>query len=56
MREIRTVSVAGAGTMGHGFAQLFAMSAVEAIKRERDRKLYARLRLFREEQKADKAK
>ena len=30
--------------------------AVEAMKRERDRKLYARLRLFREEQKAKKVK
>ena len=30
--------------------------AVEAMKRERDRKLYARLRLFREEQKAEKVK
>lgn len=30
--------------------------AVEAMKRERDRKLYARLRLFQEEQKAEKVK
>ncbi|HYA90207.1 MAG TPA: 3-hydroxyacyl-CoA dehydrogenase family protein [Thermodesulfobacteriota bacterium] len=36
-----------------GFYQ-YKEGAVEAMKRERDRKLYARLRLFREEQKAVK--
>jgi len=29
----------------------YKQGAAEAMKRERDRKLYARLRLFREEQK-----
>ena len=37
----------------HGFYE-YKEGAVEAMKRERDRKLYARLRLFREEQKAEK--
>ncbi len=35
---------------GHGFYE-YKEGAAEAMKRERDRKLYARLRLFREEQK-----
>ena len=35
---------------GHGFYE-YKQGAAEAMKRERDRKLYARLRLFREEQK-----
>src|SRR5512136_2334239 len=29
MREINGVAVVGAGTMGHGFAQLFAMNGIE---------------------------
>jgi 3-hydroxybutyryl-CoA dehydrogenase len=29
MRDIRTTAVIGAGTMGHGFAQLFAMNGIE---------------------------
>jgi 3-hydroxybutyryl-CoA dehydrogenase len=29
MREIKTTSVIGAGTMGHGFAQLFAMHGIQ---------------------------
>jgi len=29
MREIKTTAVIGAGTMGHGFAQLFAMNGIQ---------------------------
>ncbi len=35
---------------GHGFYE-YKQGAADAMKRERDRKLYSRLRLFREEQK-----
>jgi 3-hydroxybutyryl-CoA dehydrogenase len=38
---------------GLGFYE-YGQEAAEAMKRERDRKLYARLRLFREEQKLEK--
>ena len=38
---------------GHGFYE-YKQGAAEAMKRERDRKLFARLRLFREEQKIEK--
>ncbi len=38
---------------GHGFYE-YRRGALEAMKRERDRKLYHRLRLFREEQKSEK--
>jgi 3-hydroxyacyl-CoA dehydrogenase len=37
----------------HGFYE-YKEGAAERMKRERDRKLYARLRLFREEQKNEK--
>ncbi|OGP87725.1 MAG: hypothetical protein A2156_13710 [Deltaproteobacteria bacterium RBG_16_48_10] len=37
----------------HGFYE-YKKGAAEAMKRERDKKLYARLRLFREEQKTEK--
>ena len=39
--------------MGQGFYE-YKQGAVEAMKRERDRKLYSRLRLFREEQKSQR--
>jgi 3-hydroxyacyl-CoA dehydrogenase len=38
---------------GLGFYE-YKQGAAEAMKRERDRKLYARLRVFREEQKLEK--
>jgi 3-hydroxybutyryl-CoA dehydrogenase len=38
---------------GHGFYE-YKQGAADAMKRERDRKLYGRLRLFREEQRAQK--
>ena len=38
---------------GRGFYE-YGQGAVDAMKRERDRKLYSRLRLFREEQKGQK--
>jgi 3-hydroxybutyryl-CoA dehydrogenase len=38
---------------GQGFYE-YKQGAVEAMKRERDRKLYSRLRLFREEQKSQR--
>jgi hypothetical protein len=37
----------------HGFYE-YKQGAAEAMKRERDRKLYGRLRLFPEEQKNEK--
>ena len=43
MKEINIVLVVGAGVMGHGFAQVFA------LKRKRDSRLYARLKIFRDE-------
>lgn len=45
MKEVRTTLVVGAGTMGHGFAQIFAMNNIpvflvdqtdELLKRARD--------------------
>lgn len=40
---------------GRGFYE-YAQGAAERMKRERDRKLYSRLHLFREEEKEEKAK
>jgi 3-hydroxybutyryl-CoA dehydrogenase len=44
------------GLKTHSGFYEYKEGAVEAMKRERDRKLYARLRLLREEQKAERVK
>jgi len=44
MREIKTVAVVGAGTMGHGFAQLFAMNGIEVSLVDETEQLLQRAR------------
>jgi 3-hydroxybutyryl-CoA dehydrogenase len=44
------------GLKTHSGFYEYKKGGVEAMKRERDRKLYARLRLFREEEKAERVK
>ncbi len=46
MQSIRTALVIGAGTMGHGFAQIFAMKGVNVLLVDRTEELLARARTW----------
>lgn len=46
MKEIKTVLVVGAGVMGHGFAQTFALNGLEVLLMDQSREVLDRARIW----------
>lgn len=46
MKEIKTVLVVGAGVMGHGFAQIFALNGIDVFLMDQSRELLDRARAW----------
>jgi 3-hydroxyacyl-CoA dehydrogenase len=46
MKEIKTVMVVGAGVMGHGFAQTFALNGLDVFLVDQNRELLDRARAW----------
>ena len=46
MKEIKTVLVVGAGVMGHGFAQIFALNGLDVLLMDQSRELLDRARTW----------
>ena len=46
MKEIKTVLIVGAGVMGHGFAQIFALNGLDVLLMDQSRELLDRARTW----------